>query len=311
MDAILLYRQDKGIDAQHRRAVELDRIISRLGEAIGKPEGIALVDLTRDHGRSFMQHMLKAKKVDGSPLSIGSARREANTVVAVVNHALTEFDITTKNPFANLPWPKDQQTSIDKRQPMPDELVSAVHARLHGARNPELPHIWTLLAATGARASEIVSLAHGDLMLDHAVPHIVIRPNEVKAGRKTQTSIRTVPLTPSAKTALEEALSLTGQAAKPSDPVFPRYSGDRGNDSISAILNKHITATAAKTSAPEGHTAYGLRHRVSDKLREAGAPVEVRHGFLGHALQEVAENTYGGREARLREFAKWAELAGL
>lgn len=58
-------------------------------------------------------------------------------------------------------------------------------------------------------------------------------------------------------------------------------------------------------------TVHGLRHRVSDKLRDAGAPVEVRHGFLGHASSAIAENTYGSPQARLKEFAKWAVEAGL
>jgi integrase len=58
-------------------------------------------------------------------------------------------------------------------------------------------------------------------------------------------------------------------------------------------------------------SVHGLRHRVSDRLREAGAPTDVRHGFLGHADEAVAESTYGGREARLKEFQKWAVKAGL
>lgn len=59
------------------------------------------------------------------------------------------------------------------------------------------------------------------------------------------------------------------------------------------------------------HTVHGLRHRVSDKLRDACAPVVVRQGFLGHALEAIAENTYGSPQARLKEFAKWAYEAGL
>lgn len=58
-------------------------------------------------------------------------------------------------------------------------------------------------------------------------------------------------------------------------------------------------------------SVHGLRHRVSDKLREAGAPTEVRQGFLGHANQAIAESVYGGREARLVEFQKWAVRASL
>ncbi|WP_366523286.1 integrase [uncultured Roseobacter sp.] len=53
-------------------------------------------------------------------------------------------------------------------------------------------------------------------------------------------------------------------------------------------------------------TVHGLRHRVSDKLRDAGAPVEVRHGFLGHSSSAIAETTYGSPRARLNEYLRWA-----
>lgn len=52
------------------------------------------------------------------------------------------------------------------------------------------------------------------------------------------------------------------------------------------------------------YSVHGLRHRVSDRLREAGAPTDVRPGFLGHANEAVSGSTYGGRDARLKEFQK-------
>ncbi|PYC46712.1 hypothetical protein DI396_13370 [Litorivita pollutaquae] len=103
--------------------------------------------------------------------------------------------------------------------------------------------------------------------------------------------------------AAEEAL----KSARVGDPVFTRYARVRGADAASAALMKAVRAETKDKRL----TVHGLRHRVSDKLRDAGAPVEVRHGFLGHSSTAIAESTYGSPRARLIEFAKWAEKAEL
>lgn len=91
------------------------------------------------------------------------------------------------------------------------------------------------------------------------------------------------------------------------DGIFPRYARPRGTDAASAALMKHLR----KETEDSRLGVHSLRHRVSDKLREAGAATEVRKGFLSHANEAVAESTYGGREARLKEFQKWATKAEL
>ena len=97
------------------------------------------------------------------------------------------------------------------------------------------------------------------------------------------------------------------QSVRSGEPVFTRYARDRGADAASAALMKAVRAETKDKRL----TVHGLRHRVSDKLRDAGAPVEVRHGFLGHSSTAIAENTYGSPTARLREFMKWADRAKL
>ena len=39
-------------------------------------------------------------------------------------------------------------------------------------------------------------------------------------------------------------------------------------------------------------TVHGLKHRLSDKLGDAEAPVEVRRGFLGYLTTATAESAY-------------------
>ena len=54
--------------------------------------------------------------------------------------------------------------------------------------------------------------------------------------------------------------------------MFPRDA-----DAASTALMEAVRAETKDKSL----TVHDLRHRVTDKLRDAGAPVEVRHCFLG------------------------------
>lgn len=47
--------------------VRLDRTKTRVTEALGDLNEIAMVDLRRDHGNRFLEHMLARKKDNGDP----------------------------------------------------------------------------------------------------------------------------------------------------------------------------------------------------------------------------------------------------
>ena len=246
-----------------------------------------------------MDTLLNTKKADGSSLALGSAKREAVIVTSIINHGIREFDIEgVSNPFAALPWPKQDTLAVEKKLPLNDDHVVAVGNRL----SEDLRPLWSVLAGTGMRLSEAVGLLREDIVLDAPVPHVVIRPNAIRRI-KTTSSQRTVPLVGEALKAFTKII----EGVEHGEGIFPRYARSRGADAASAALMKHLR----QETSDSRHSVHGLRHRVSDKLREAGAPTEVRHGFLGHANEAIAESTYGGREARLREFQKWAEKAGL
>ncbi|WP_298433357.1 tyrosine-type recombinase/integrase [uncultured Jannaschia sp.] len=298
MDAFKLYRQDKRIEEGSKQGVDLSRVSARVEAALGDPDKVALEDMTVDHRRRYLDHMLNAKKADGTTIALGSAKRETNIVVAVVNHALKEMDIAAMNRFADLPWPKEQKLAVDKKLPLPDDLVSSIEARLSENLRP----LWVLLRGTGMRLGEAVGLVTDDIVLDGETPHVLIRPNSIRTV-KTASSVRSVPLVGEALRAVREAL----EGAPLGFPIFPRYGRPRGADAASAALMKVVRDVTPDTR----FTVHGLRHRVSDKLRDAGAPVEVRYGFLGHANQAVAETTYGSPKARLKEFQKWAVKAAL
>ena len=299
-DAKNMYAREKRMP--DNELVRLDRITRRLEEALGPLDKVTLEGLRRDHGRRYMDLMLKTTKLDGQPLSVATCAKESKIIAAMVNHAMREGDIETKNPFIGLPWPKDTGPKVNKKLPLPDDLIERVEERLKDGQTEELPLMWRLLKGTGMRLGEVAGLSQEDIVLNAQTPHILVRPNGIR-DLKTASSNRSVPLSGDALSAAEEALKGIGTR----EPVFTRYARDRGADAASAVLMKAVRAETKDKRL----TVHGLRHRVSDKLRDAGAPAEVRHGFLGHSSTAIAESTYGSPRARLIELARWAERANL
>lgn len=307
-DAFKMYWEDNEIGkTSKKRQNDLKRVECRVRDALGDIDKLPLKSLSKTtHRRQYRDHYLNYRKRDGKRIDPESMQRETNIVVSVLNHVRKNTDeIFSNDVFSGIPWPEPEKAKLDRRPPLPDEIVEAVmHSLKDDAKNPVLQHVWALSVSTGARVSEFAFMLKDDVKLDDRVPHIFIRPNEVKKKRKTKTSIRQVPLTKRAQKAMRELLRLS----EGHDSVLPNYAHETGNTNLSAAMMKHVRKFRGEDT---DLVAYGLRHRVTDKMRDVGAPESVRRGYTGHAMQEVAENTYGGREARLREFVKWAEKAGL
>ncbi len=299
------YAKDKGLADDRKAMVRIDRTFGRLSDALGKSlEDVAIESIDRQTARSFMDHLLGLKKANGQPLALKSCQREVIIVAAAYNHAVRELEIPSeRNHFERLPWPKEQVSSLDKNVPLPDSVVDAVQTTLEGGRSKDLPDLWQVLKGTGMRLGEACGLRVDDVNLKAETPSILITPNEIN-GIKNSNSDRYVPI---ASERLRESLRARLEGRKGNEPLFPSYGRDGGPTAASAALMKAVR----KHTDDKRMKVHGLRHRASDKLRDVGAPVEVRHGYLGHSAQSVAENTYGGREARLREFARWGVKAGL
>jgi hypothetical protein len=105
-----MYATDKGMNED--ALIRLDRITKRLEEVLGPLDKFPLKDMKRDHGRRYMKHMLGSKKANKQPLAPATCLKEGNIISAMITHALRESDLETKNPFKNLPWPKDQTSRL-------------------------------------------------------------------------------------------------------------------------------------------------------------------------------------------------------
>jgi integrase len=60
---------------------------------------------------------------------------------------------------------------------------------------------------------------------------------------------------------------------------------------------------------PPGKVVHSLRHRAADRLRAAGAPVDIQHALLGHETRSVAEGYGAGHPVVLLK--KRADKIGL
>lgn len=152
-----MYVRDKRL--ADNEIVRLDRMTRRLEEALGKLDQVTLEGLRREHGRRYMDWILKTTKSNGQPLSAATCIKESKIIAAMVNHAMRKGDIDTKNPFIGLPWPKDTGLKVSKKLPLPENLVESVEMRLEQGRTKELPVIWGLLKATGMRLGEVAGLS--------------------------------------------------------------------------------------------------------------------------------------------------------
>ncbi len=295
-DARKLYLKEKlngGEGEEHKDAVDaVARVFTRVEEALGnRVRTCPLVELKREDARKVRDHMLSRQKKGGGTMSPASVRRELNTLSAVVNFGIREFDLKGKvaNPFEGLQITGENSgqavAAADQRDSLPQAVIVAMRRKL----KTELGIIWRLLAGTGCRLGEVVGLRTEDVVLTGAIPFIRVTWHE---GRrlKTTASIRVVPLIGDALDAAQEALGLPRKG----NMVFERYARPRGADAASAILMKHLRD---ETRNPR-HVVHSLRHNMKDSLRLAGVEKAVQDLVLGHASESVGER-YGSEAARL------------
>jgi len=306
-DAAQMYLNLKVKD-NHQKKVRFTRTKARMEAVLGPLKELALVDLRREHGRNVKDYLLGLKKSDGAPLAIESVRRDLTTIKAMVNLGITELDLEGRasNPFAKLELPKEVGRKIEKRPPLPDEVVKKTKAKLDEVNgNDALRWSWALMAGTSAHAKEVAFLELQDIDVVGEV--LEVRANSLRGALKTGSRDRAIPLVGDALVVAKEIVQAM-KGSKPTDPVFPRYCKyERSADTLSANLNNYIK----KVTELPNLTSYGLRHRASAKLRLAGAPQETIDRVLGHTIEATGASTYGGVEDRLFVDREWMLKAGL
>ncbi|WP_113911790.1 tyrosine-type recombinase/integrase [Roseovarius dicentrarchi] len=321
-DARNKYVKDKGIAANIKKMQRLDRAYERLTQAGLNAKELALVDLRKAHGQAWLD-ALKAYRNEntGKPYAVDTMQRMTTDLKAIVNHAISfvDFDKPVTNPFMRLPFPeKDQLKAVEVVTSMPDKILSDITARIdERSRIPELATLWRLLVVTGCRLSEIGFLQMKDVDLEGSqtggIPVVHIRPNEFRRI-KDLGGMRTLPLTGEGLDAARKHIAQRrSEGASLHDAVFPAYAKVKNNENATATAAANLSKTLMKhvraVATDDRLVVHSLRHRLLDKLRDAGASEAVRDPFAGHSPRSTGDKTYGSVEARVRELHRWIEKA--
>ena len=137
---------------------------------------------------------------------------------------------------------------------------------------------------TGPRIAEVAGLVLSDLVINDAVPHMVIQEHPWRS-LKNQESKRKVPLVGASLWAAKRIIDTARAGQK---FAFPRYVSDTECKATSAsnAANKFIRSSGMN------HTTHEFRHTLADRLRNVGCPKDVRYSIDGHAAQDIGD-TYG------------------
>jgi len=157
-DALSVYlrNHDKGQD--HKFARDTTRAVDHVKAAVGD---WPLSAYKREHANAVRDHLLaKDHKTQ-------TVRRRLNTIKAVFNTGLREFDLTPLgNPFAGTKIARERQDS-SKRRPFSDEQLRTIAAACREA-DDDIRHIVAIQMDTGTRLGEVVGVRVEDVELNHA-----------------------------------------------------------------------------------------------------------------------------------------------
>jgi site-specific recombinase XerD len=236
---------------------------------------VAVEDVTRDQ---VMAYVHDAQRRGLAPSSI---KRRLGALGGVVNRYYIDHDITRRNPFRGVRLANAAATPAD-REPLSDKQVRMLddYLKSNNLIKPHTKAVFWLIRCSSLGPSEAGGLVSSDVILDHEVPHVWVRPNELR-DLKTKSRIRRFPLV---GPALEWAPHLPAQKF--------------GANGVSQRLNKHLKK--AVPSLTKKQAVYSLRHRMKDKLYQAGASRDQAIYLMGHS-SSAAHDRYGSSIPDLKQ----------
>lgn len=243
---------------------------------------ISVAAMDRNQAKKARDELLKSMKTT-------SVARRINTFRAVFTSILRETNSERRNPFEGLQV-KGIGDDAKVRLPFSEDELKALLKRCKD-EDDERRRLLVLLAFTGMRLSEPLGLLAEDLVLNHDVPHLVLRSQPWRS-LKNANSERLVPLT---GLALEVARKIQSESA--GRFCFPAYANEQATkaNSASATLNKWI-----KSVLGTAKTCHELRHTMRDRLRHVGAPKDVIDSIGGWAKDSVGDHYGLGHSLRLK-----------
>jgi integrase len=214
-------------------------------------------------------------------MTVRTVKRVFASIRAIVNIAITEHGYDCSNAFSKTFFPEDE--NVAKRKPIPIEDIRTIQQKCY-ALDDDIRWLIALISDTGMRLGEAVGLLKEDIILEHEVPHVRLKPHPWRR-LKTKGSQRDIPLVGASLWACKRLL----EAADDSIFAFPRYCNEKAANanSASGALNKWL-----QDYVPEGCVIHSFRHSMRDRLRAVQCPSDMIDQIGGWTTAGVGQS-YG------------------
>jgi len=237
-----------------------------------------LKEADRDDGRKLVAHF------EAEGLKSATIEKKIGWLNAAVNLAIKEGRLKF-NPFASVVPKRDDK---QRRLPLSDADIKDIKRNF--ARLSDFHQLLLrLLASTGMRLSEAFEI-DGE-QRERGVRFVIVG----FVGRKTEQSLRRVPLPAAVLPYLPKVIEGPLFASKDADPA----------DAASKRLNRFLREIGI---ADPRKVIHSLRHRAADRLRAAECPQDIRWALLGHEVETIAEDY--GKGFSVPQLKRWIDKIG-
>ena len=274
------------------RCVPTAVVQQRFLDAIGR--NLPVVKLRRKHAKQTRDFLLN------QAIEPATVNRYLADIKAVLSYATRENDIPYTNPFASISL-EIEVSDHPQREPLPDHVADLVFDDLQARKNQDLFDLIRLLDLTGGRLAEISCLRQDEVFLEVPIPYIDIKQRSDRR-LKNDWSVRTVPLTQTAKEAARSALVRNSGE----NYLFPVFDSPRGSDNASGRLNKAIKKY--RTSSKQ--VAHSLRHGFRDRIRANAISLELANAIEGRRYSQGEEARYGGGYSLVQKLEALRKING-
>jgi integrase len=210
-----------------------------------------------------------------------TVRKQTAIMSAMLNIAFRHLDIDRLSPFRGLKIPGENEHKRPMRAVTNELLVEVKQRLLYRTKPYKL--IGLIQLNTGMRLSEPTFARLDDLVLDHPIPHLWVRRNEL-SSRKNKSSIRAVPLVGTSLYAAQRLFDFA--QGEGSEWLVPEYAHYHGSNSCSAILNKHLKDLDFRS--------HMFRHALIDRMKACNdIPTRLAESITGHSSGGSEFNNYG------------------
>lgn len=275
--------QGKNVDQTKRWAAPRIKSVRNLIGVIGD---IDLRDVTREQALQFRRWWWE--RIQAGKLTANSGNKDLTYLSAMLKTVSTLKGWSFDNPFSGLRFKEQEQRRAPFSTKWITEKLLAPEALAD--LNSEARCVLLIMINTGARPSEIIGLEAKHIKPEDNIPSIQI--TAVGRALKTKFSERIIPL-----------VGVSLEAMRQFPDGFPRYreKATTWSNTVTKYLREN------KLLETDRHSAYSLRHALSDRLLNAGCEDRIRKEIMGHRPETII---YGeGSSLELRQ--EWLERVAL